>query len=66
MADANEIPNNTRKNSQTGVNNEESDSEDPIQPVLLDLGDDLSHLTDSNRLGFQSAGASGNFLLLAL
>ncbi|KAJ3661463.1 hypothetical protein Zmor_005858 [Zophobas morio] len=59
MADANEIPNNTRKNSQTGVNNEESDSEDPIQPVLLDLGDDLSHLTDSNRLGFQSAGASG-------
>lgn len=57
---ADELPDNTRETSHTNSLNEESDSEDPVHPVLLDLGDDLSRVSESNRLGFQSAGASGS------
>ncbi|XP_044270067.1 uncharacterized ENTR1 family protein [Tribolium madens] len=60
MADANELPENSRGKSNVNAFSEESDSEDSVQPVFLDLGDDLSRVSDSNRLGFQSAGASGS------
>lgn len=60
MAETNETSENAKEKSQRILNNDESESTESIQPLVLDLGDDLNRLTDSHRLGIQSAGASGN------
>lgn len=58
MADCNE---NTQENTEDFATNDHSDTDEPVQQLHLDLGDDLTRTTDSNRLGFQSAGTSGKF-----
>lgn len=59
MADGHGRPNNSQEKSVNRHNIE--DLEDQNKRMVLDLGDDNSRLNnDSNRLGFQSAEATGN------